>query len=111
MDIYFTKKKLEKVCSQEKEMQKQLGAEMAKKLKQRLMELKAATNLLEVSYLPPTRLHELTGNRRGQFTVDLKHPYRLLFIPVNDTIVRLKDGGIDRSKVTLIEIIEIIDFH
>jgi len=84
---------------------------MAKKLMQRLMELRAATNLSEITYLPPPRCHELKDDRRGQFSVDLKQPYRLYFIPANDPVNHLKDGGVNRARVTSIEIIEIGDPH
>ena len=39
----------------------------------------------------------------GQFSVDIEHPYRLLFIPANDPVPRNENGGIDREKVTEIE--------
>ncbi|MEI8172370.1 MAG: type II toxin-antitoxin system RelE/ParE family toxin [Deltaproteobacteria bacterium] len=111
MDIYFRTKKLQKICSEEKEMRKQLGMKCAEKLEQRMMELKAADTLSDISYLPPSRCHELTGKRAGQLSVDLENPYRLLFFPANDPIPRLKGGGINRARVTKIEIIEIVDTH
>jgi len=111
MDIYFKAKKLQKACSEEKEMRKQLGTKCAEKLKQRMMELKAADSLFDISHLPPCRCHELTGKRAGQFSVDLENPYRLLFLPANDPIPLLIEGGIDRKRVNEIEIIEISDTH
>jgi hypothetical protein len=39
------------------------------------------------------------------------HPYRLIFIPANDPIPRLDDDGLDWSKVTEVEIVEIADPH
>ncbi|MCX5845602.1 MAG: type II toxin-antitoxin system RelE/ParE family toxin [Deltaproteobacteria bacterium] len=111
MDIYFRTKKLQKICSEEKEMQKQLGMKCAEKLKQRMMELKAADALSDISHLPPSRCHELSGKRARQFSVDIEQPYRLLFVPTNNPIPRLKDGGIDKQRVTEIEIIEITDTH
>jgi hypothetical protein len=36
---------------------------------------------------------------------DLMQPYRLLFIPANDPLPRVADGGIDQSLVTEIEIL------
>jgi plasmid maintenance system killer protein len=111
MDISFKTRKLQKICSEEKEMQKQLGTKCAGKLQQRLMELKAADTLSDISYLPPPRCHELAGHRAGQFSIDVEHPYRLLFVPANNPIPRHEDGGIDRNQVTEIEIIEIADTH
>lgn len=84
---------------------------MTLKLQQRLMELNAASCLADISSLPSARCHPLVGDRKGQISVDLKHPYRLLFIPANDPIPEKVDGGLDWSRVTEIEIIEITDTH
>lgn len=111
MEICFRTKKLQRICSEEKEMLKILGRKCTEKLKQRMMELKAADSLSDMSHLPPTRCHELTGNRAGQFSVDLQQPLRLLFIPINDPIPVQDDGGIDRRRVTEIEIFEMADTH
>jgi proteic killer suppression protein len=111
MLIYFRTKKLQKLCSEQREMQKQLGQAMARKLMQRMTELKAAEALSDISHLPPPRCHELTGNRAGQFSVDLEHPYRLLFIPADDPIPYREDKGIDLALVKEIEIIDIEDTH
>lgn len=75
------------------------------------MELAAAKTLADISRVPPARCHELTGNRKGQLSVDLEHPYRLLFIPAHNPIPELKDGGLDWACVTEIEIIDIADTH
>ncbi len=111
MIIYFRTRKLQKVCNNTKLSKKELGHEMARKLQQRLMELKAAPCLDDISRVPPPRCHLMTGNRDGQLSIDLKHPYRLYFIPANDPIPKTKDGGLDWCKVTEIEIIEIFDPH
>ncbi len=111
MKICFSNKKLQKICNISKEANGVLGPESAKKLQQRLMELKAAVNLADVSRLPPTRCHELK-NRNGQLSVDLKHPYRLLFVPAHNPMPENDTGGLDWSKVTEIEIVGInIDTH
>lgn len=111
MEIYFKTKKLQKICSQHEIAIKTLGPKMALKLQQRLMELSAAETLLQISKLPPARCHELKGNRKGQLSVDLEHPYRLLFIPANDPLPCKKNGGLDWGAITEIEIIEIEDTH
>ena len=84
---------------------------MTQKLKQRMAELKAADVLADISHLPPPRLHELTGKEKGQFSVDLQHPYRLLFIPADEPVPRKEDGGIELNGVKAVEIIEIADTH
>lgn len=111
MLIYFKSKKLQKICSKQKEAIKYLGVDKAQKLQQRMMELRAADCLADVSILRPTRCHPLKGNRSGQFSVDLDQPYRLIFIPAIDVIPE-KDGiGLDLSKIDAIEIIDILDTH
>jgi proteic killer suppression protein len=111
MLIYFRTKKLQKVCSEQRAMQMQLGQAMARKLQQRMAELKAAEALSDISHLPPPRCHALSGDRVGQFSVDLDHPYRLLFIPADEPIPYREDGGVDLERVAEIEIIAIVDTH
>jgi toxin HigB-1 len=108
--ISFTKNKMAKICSSESEMRRTYGS-MARKLMQRLEELRAAEALSDISHLPPARLHELTGDRAGQFSVDLDHPYRLLFKPDHDPVPTKDDGGVDKEQVTEIVIVDIADTH
>ena len=111
MLIYFKSRNLQKICSKENEAVKKLGLKMARKLQQRMMELSAAPYLDDISKLPPTRCHQLKGNRTGQFSVDLDHPYRLIFIPANNPKPGEKDVSLDLAKIESIEIIDIVDTH
>ena len=111
MDVYFSSKKLQRICSNEKQLFTEYGQQNAKKIMLRLSELYAVDNLSLISHLPPPRLHQLTQDRAGQFAVDIKQPYRIIFRPYNDPLPALADGGIDISKVTKIQIIEIGDYH
>lgn len=111
MDIKFKTKKLSKKCSSKKEMIKEWGPEMAKKLSQRLMEIKAMNTLADLHLLPQAYCHQLTGYRDNQFAVNLKQPYRLIFEPHQDPIPLKQDGGFDLNKITAILIIEVIDYH
>lgn len=73
------------------------------------MELGAADNL---SMLPPAaRCHPLGGDRKGQYAVDLKHPYRLVIEPLCDNLPFKEDGSLDIARVTGIIIIDIVDYH
>lgn len=110
MKVFFRSNKAQKVCSNKKEGIRKYGPACADKIRQRLSELAAAEALSDLSHLPPCRCHELT-NRGGVFSVDLAHPYRLLFIPAHDPVPRKSDGGIDLTQVTEVEIISIEDTH
>jgi proteic killer suppression protein len=103
--------KLQKVCNSEAGLRAKFGQQMAKKLQQRLMELKAANTLDQISRVPPPRCHEHTGNNKGKLTVDLMHPYRLFFRPNHDPVPVLPDGGLDWEKVTSIVILGVDDPH
>ena len=112
MDIFFSSKKLSKQFNEDKEMQKAHGAIRAKKLKIVMASLSAAKNLAVFTppYSPPHRCHELTGDRKGQLSMDLDHPYRLIFRS-NSVNSKKQDGGLDWSLVTEILIIGIEDTH
>ena len=94
------------------ELQRVYGLQKAKKIGQRLYELSAAETLADLSHLPPQRCHLLSGDRADQFAVDTIHPYRLIFKPEQHPIPTLSDGGIDRTQITAICILEVdIDYH
>ena len=110
MEIVFGKSKLCKLCSSEKAMRKEWGAEMAKKLMQRLADLEAIATLEDARSLPG-RCHELTGDRSRQLAIDLAHPRRLIFEPNHNPKPISKSGGLDWPQITAIRIIEIVDYH
>jgi proteic killer suppression protein len=56
-------------------------------------------------------MHQLVGNREGQFSVDLDHPYRLIFYVADSPVPLKADGGADLSKVTTILIQGVEDTH
>ena len=60
---------------------------------------------------PPHRCHELTGNPKGQITLDLDHPYRLIIRPNHDPAPVRPEGGLDWKAVTAIVIVDIKDTH
>ena len=111
MEIYFRTRKLQKACNSAKAMRARWGQQRAKKLQQRLSELSAAECLGDIGKLPAARCHELKGSLAGTLSVDLAHPYRLLFVPANDPIPKKPDGGLDWSRVTEIEIVSVTDTH
>ena len=111
MDITFKNEKLARIFNSGKNLVREYGSENARLIKRRMAVLVAASCLDEVPYRPPERRHELTENREGQFAVDLKHPYRLVFKPSHSTLPRKTDGGLDLRRITAITIIEVEDYH
>ena len=61
--------------------------------------------------LPSPRCHELKGNLKGKLSIDLYHPYRLIFEPADDPIPQKEDGGLDWTRVTSVKIIGVKDTH
>lgn len=76
-----------------------------------MKELKAADNLAVMKTLPAAKCHELRQDRKGQLAVMVSGNYRLIFVPDHDPIPRNDDGGMDWVSITIIEVIEIEDYH
>jgi len=110
MGIVFKDNKLTKLCNDKTHLVRELGADRARRVQRRLDDLRAAANL-EVMRPLPGRCHELTSNRAGQLSLDLDHPHRLIFVPANNPVPLMPDGGLDWAKVTAVEILGIEDTH
>jgi proteic killer suppression protein len=113
MQIQYKTGKLAKSLTNDKIMVRTYGDKQTKKLKSRLASLRAARTLsdLGLPFSPPERCHELKEGRKGQLSVDLAHPYRLLFEPLENPYPKLPDGGLDWSRVTGIMIIGVENTH
>jgi len=109
--INFKTQKLEKIFNSAKKLNKKYGERIGKLIQRRMAVLRAAPTLKEVSHRRPERRHELEGNRKGAFAVDLDHPYRLIFKPNHNPLPLKNDGGVDLSKVTSITILGVEDYH
>ena len=114
MKVGFKTKKLQKQFEDGSKLEAIHGSKRAKKIRIRLKELRAAESLQDLS--PPfsggARCHELPhGKRKGQISVDLDHPYRLIFTPGQNPAPEREEGGLDWSKVDSIIIIGIEDTH
>jgi proteic killer suppression protein len=102
---------MEKACSKDRAMVRKWGPEMARKLRQRLAELRAADTLDDMRHVPSARCHGLTRDRKGQLAVDLVHPRRLLFVPDHDPLPVKPDGGLDWTAVKKILVLSVEDYH
>ena len=108
MEIGFRDKKLREICEKEVVARKKLGGACARKLRIRLADLEAANAVTDLVAGKP---HPLKHDRAGQFAVELSGGYRLVFVPGNDPVPRHPDKSIDWSRVTIIRIEFIGDYH
>ena len=113
MEVFFKTKKLAKLFNSDRELRRAYGARNADLIRECLDDLGAAERLVDMRALPQHkhRLHQLTGNLKGTFSLDVEHPCRLLFLPDHDPVPRLADGGIDEAEVTAVEVQGIRDTH
>jgi len=110
MEITFKNKKLQKICNSEKELVKTYGMSCARRIGARIDDLQAAVNLEAFKTLPG-RCHELKGDKKGQLSLDLEHPLRLIFEPSNEEINKKDDGGMDWKLINAVRIIDVEDTH
>lgn len=96
--ITYKNKRLEKVCTNFSEATRKYGINIAEKIHLRINEISSAPNIELMIQHHIGRCHMLTGNREGQYSVDLAQPYRLIFI-------------VNGEEVQIAEIIEITDYH
>jgi proteic killer suppression protein len=113
MDIFISDKRLRKAANDDAACRRQYGVDMAKKIALRLASLRAAESLAD--FWPPKsgpeRCHELKGDRKGTFSVDLKQPYRLMFQPTNKPAGDEAEEQQRWKSITSIDILAIEDTH
>lgn len=104
MEISFRDKKLHMLCESHRKLKPRYGDLQARRIIKRVNELISAKNLYDISKLSQARLHSLSGNRAGEFALDILHPYRIILVPIDGSSADLK-------TVTAVEIVSIIDYH
>lgn len=110
MKLRYKTNKLEKELTTDKGLLKSYGTK-AKKIKQRINQLKSAENLSIIGKIPVLRLHQHVGKGKGTWSIDIQQNWRILFTIGHDPVPTLEDGGVDITKVTIIKIEEITDPH
>jgi proteic killer suppression protein len=105
MDVEFEHSHSKKLCENHQKLRRKYGDVRAELIIKRINELEAAASLQDIKQLPQTGFHGLTGNYKSCYAVYLKHPYRLVIVPM--------DGdGVDLRTMTKICIKEVcIDYH
>lgn len=110
MNINYKSRRLEKQLTDARELVKRYG-QLARKINQRLAELKAAENLAVIRTLPAAGCHELNGERKGQLAITVSVNFRLIFEPDQIPLPLNADGGLNWQFISNIRIIEIEDYH
>lgn len=111
MEILFKTRKLQKQMNSETELVREYGRTNARLIMRRLIVLDAADCLADIPQGLPEHCHGLSGRRKGQYAVDVKHPHRIILEPANEPIPTLDDGSIDLLRVSSIRILEVKDYH
>ena len=97
MEVRYATRKIEKICTNDREMKRKLDANIAKKLRLRIVELHNVESFADL--LRGTgRWGQLTGDRAGQWSARLTANWRLI---VTD------EGG----SPVVARVIEITDYH
>ena len=78
--------------------EKKYGIKMAAKISQRIDQIASIDNVELMIQHRIGRCHPLVNNRKGQYALDLVHPYRLVFE---------KCG----NEIQIVNVLEIIDYH
>ncbi|MBQ3333983.1 MAG: type II toxin-antitoxin system RelE/ParE family toxin [Eubacteriaceae bacterium] len=98
MDITYKNKRIKRICTNASIAERTYGREMADKIHQRIDQIIASDTVEMMIQYRIGRCHILKHDRRGQYALDLVHPYRLIFE---------KNG----SDIQIAKILEITDYH
>jgi toxin HigB-1 len=100
--VEYRDKKLEKLCTDEREMQKQ-RADIAPRLKLRIKALEVADTVGDLPKNDPLgEWHELSADRAGHWAGKLSRNYRLIVRP---------EGDNETWEAVMVTVIEIEDYH
>lgn len=81
-----------------KRSRKEIWFKNGRKIHQRIDEINASVNVEAMVQFHIGRCHPLSGERKGQYAMDLIHPYRLVFEKIRD-------------EIQIANVVEIVDYH
>jgi len=100
--VKFKTKKLEKILSNDRLLQKEFG-KLSVNIKRRMSEFLAAPNLSYITHKPPPRRHKLSGYP-NRFAVDISKNFRIEFESTSEKLL-------DPIDIVEIIIVKIGDYH
>ena len=86
------------MCTDASFATRRYGKQMAEKIHMRIDEIRASDSVELMIQFKIGKYHSLTGERKGQYAVDLVQPFRLVFEQVE-------------SEIRIANILEIVDYH
>ena len=98
LKINYKSNSLGRVCTNYSVAQRKYGERMARLIHQRVDELHASDSIEMLVQYSIGRCHQLEGDRKGEYAMDLVHPYRLIFEQ-------------NKTDVKVVRIINIEDYH
>lgn len=102
LEVRYEDKKLEKLCTDEREMRKK-RADVAAKLRLRIKALETAESVGELpSHDPLGNWHQLGADLDGLWAGKLSANYRLLIRP---------EGALDLTSAVTVTVVDIDDYH
>lgn len=98
MIITYKDNKIEKICTYPEFAERKYNKRMAIKISERINQVIAARSVDWLIQKHIGRCHPLVQNRKGQYAMDLVHPYRLVFEKAGD-------------EIHIVKVLEIVDYH
>ena len=98
MQVNYKNRHIEKICTNASVAAKKFDKCTVGLIQQRVDEIHAADSVEMLVQFGIGRCHQLVGDRKGQFAMDLVHPLRLVFEVIRD-------------EIQIAEIQEIVDYH
>ncbi len=108
MELAFTTKQLRQLCESSAKAKKELGDEMAEKLKHRISDLRAAVCTNDLLVGDP---RELNYSGEKAFTIDLGDDLSIFFCANHNKNPTFENGKIDWDNVSRIRILNIGSHH
>jgi toxin HigB-1 len=102
LELAFATKQLRDICESSKKADRELGSDIAGKLRIRLADLQAAQSVRDLVAGCPTELKE-----ERQIAIQICRGYRIVFCANHNKIPLLSCGTTDWSAVTRIRLLEI----
>lgn len=98
LQIIYKSNSLECICTNYTIAKRKYGERMARLIHQRVDELKSAVSVEMLIQYSIGRCHPLEGDRKGEYAMDLVHPYRLIFEQ-------------NKTDIQVVRIVNIEDYH